>query len=145
MEYLITAISFINLGINTYSDLRRREVSLMCCGICAAMSLFAGIILLHREPSDIVLALLPGAFLALTVVISGGMIGMGDALVFLSLGFAEEVLTVIMTMFFGMCISGLFSLGALACGRVGLKSRIPMMPFVFTAYIVIFALRRVYG
>ncbi len=145
MEYLITSISLINLGFNTMIDLRRKEVSLTCCGICSLAALLARMLLLRQGAADVILALLPGAFLVLTVIISGGMIGMGDALVFVSLGFAEDVMVVIMTMLAGMCISAMFSLCALALGRVGLKSRLPMMPFVLTAYVLIIILRRIYG
>ncbi|MBR4754256.1 MAG: hypothetical protein IK152_09375 [Lachnospiraceae bacterium] len=145
MDHLITCISFINLGVNTYYDMRHRKISLVCCGCCGLAALLLRVTMGGLSPVDVLLALIPGAFLALTVIISSGKVGMGDALVFLSMGLAEPVTAVVTVMLLGMCMSGLFSLGALACGKVGLKSRIPMMPFVVTAYVVVYVIRRMNG
>ena len=73
-------------------------------------------------------------------MISGGKVGMGDAIFFLSLGFALPGTLIVPAMLVGMTLSGAFSLVALALKKASLKTRIPFMPFVFAGFLIVYVM-----
>ena len=143
MDGILFGMTIANLGFNTFFDIRLKKISVPCCLLFSVAGLLVRLLSADIRPIDFLLSLLPGVFLVLTVLISGGKVGMGDAIVFLSLGFALPVTMVVPVMLVGMILSGLFSLGALALKKATLKTRIPFMPFVFTGFIIVYVMERV--
>ncbi len=140
MEGILFGLTLGNLGFNTFFDVRYKKISVLCCALFSAGALIARLVMGGFDPAELVLSLLPGLFLTLTVIISGGKVGMGDAIVFLSLGFALPVTRVVPVMLTAMVLSALFSLGALILKKATLKSRIPFMPFVFLGYVIVYVM-----
>ena len=140
MEGILFGLTLGNLGFNTFFDVRYKNISVLCCALFSAGALIARLVMSGFDLADLVLSLLPGIFLALTVIISGGKVGMGDAIVFLSLGFALPVTRVVPVMLTAMVLSALFSLGALILKKATLKSRIPFMPFVLSGFIIVYVM-----
>ena len=138
MEGILFGMTIANLGFNTYFDIRYKKISVLCCILFSSAGLLARLVMAEFSMSDLALSLLPGVFLALTVIISGGKVGMGDAIVFLSLGFALPVTLIVPVMLVGMILSGVFSFGSLILKKATLKTRIPFMPFVFTGFIIVY-------
>lgn len=140
MEGILFGLTLGNLGFNTFFDVRYKKISVLCCALFSAGALIARLVMGGFDTAELVLSLLPGIFLALTVIISGGKVGMGDAIVFLSLGFALPVTRVVPVMLTAMVLSALFSLGALILKKATLKSRIPFMPFVLSGFVIVYVM-----
>lgn len=140
MEGILFGLTLGNLGFNTLFDVRYRKISVLCCALFSPAAFFARLAISGFNLTELVLSLLPGVFLLLTVIISGGKVGMGDAIVFISLGFALPVTMIVPVMLAAMVLSALFSLGALILKKATLKSRIPFMPFVFLGFIIVYVM-----
>lgn len=140
MEGILFGLTLGNLGFNTFFDVRYKNISVLCCALFSAGALIARLVMGGFDPAELVLSLLPGLFLALTVIISGGKVGMGDAIVFISLGFALPVTRIVPVMLTAMVLSALFSLGALILKKATLKSRIPFMPFVLSGFVIVYVM-----
>lgn len=122
------------LGINSWKDIRKREVSLLTIGIFAVMGM------IHAFWNGTICwewlgAVGLGTMLLALSVVSKGAVAMGDGLVLAALG---TVLT------FGELL-GAFMLGLLCCSvwgiillmlpRTGRKTEIPFVPFLLLGYI----------
>lgn len=134
MENIWEAGILIFLGVNSWTDIRKREVSLGFTGIFAV----AGIIWRLFSKGSLV-EILPVAGVGLLFtgisVITGGALGMGDSLVLLALGTVMN-----MGDFFPMLLGAIFSSAACAGILLGIlkKSRnteIPFVPFLLLGYL----------
>ena len=122
------------LGIHSIEDIRDRRITV-------TLSLFSGIIglMLHLIFFDqtifsMLCGILTGIFLLGFSKVSGGMIGIGDGIVFmvtgLFLGFYDNLVLIILSFSFaGICAAVL-----LIMGRVRKRDRLPFVPFLFAAY-----------
>ena len=122
------------LGINSWKDIRKREVSLLATGIFAVIGIINA--LWHGTIFwEWIGAVGFGTALIALSVVSKGAVGMGDGLVLAALG---TVLT------FGELL-GVFMMGLLCCSvwgiillilpRTGRKTEIPFVPFLLLGYI----------
>lgn len=122
------------LGINSWKDIRKREVSLLATGIFAVIGIINA--LWHGTICwEWIGAVGLGTALIALSVVSKGAVGMGDGLVLAALG---TVLT------FGELL-GVFMMGLLCCSvwgiillilpSTGKKTEIPFVPFLLLGYI----------
>ena len=121
------------LGINSWKDIRKREVSLLATGIFAVIGIINA--LWHGTIFwEWIGAVGFGTALIALSVVSKGAVGMGDGLVLAALG---TVLT------FGELL-GVFMMGLLCCSvwgiillilpRTGRKTEIPFVPFLLLGF-----------
>lgn len=120
-------------GINAWQDLRKKEVNLLLILLLGSY----GIIQMLRSGRSFLPHVLPlgisGMFLGLSIL-SGGMIGMGDALFLLAAGMAlsaEEFLWMLVSAFF---LASLWALVQMVLFRKGKNTEIPLLPFLFLGY-----------
>ena len=121
------------LGINAWTDVRKREISL------PGILLFATAAFLWRtgkEETGIIMIypLLPGLLLAAVSVLTEGAVGMGDAILLCALGTALDMGEMLRL----LCISALLCGGAslaMLCRGKNRKESIPFVPFLLLGYV----------
>lgn len=134
MEKIWETGILIFLGINSWRDIRKREVSLVFTGILAT----AGIIW-RLSGKGISLEILPVAGVGLLLtgisVITRGALGMGDSLMLLALGTAmraEEFFLMLVGAVFTSAICAGILLTVLKKNR---HTEIPFVPFLLLGYL----------
>lgn len=131
MEHCLI-ISF--LGFNSWTDIRKRRISLLSIGIFALVGLaYQG--LYKKQLSPVFLGLIPG-FLLLTVSrISREALGMGDALLMLvlgiHLGLRDSIEVLLLALFLAAFWAGILML---ICRKKG-DYEFPFVPFLLLGYI----------
>mgnify|MGYP006969026224 CR=1 FL=1 len=130
------------LGINSWKDIRKREVSLLATGIFAVIGIINA--LWHGTICwEWIGAVGLGTALIALSVVSKGAVGMGDGLVPM-IGGIFELLARGTVLTFGELL-GVFMMGLLCCSvwgiillilpRTGRKTEIPFVPFLLLGYI----------
>lgn len=137
LKYLAAAFF---LGVAGVMDLRHKTISVRwiipaaAAGICWDV---AGIMQAETDLFHILLSIMPGTFLILTAFSARGKLGYGDGICFVTAGLfigAE-------TCFYMLCGALLLSASAgillILSGRRRLDSRLPFLPFCFTAFLIV--------
>lgn len=122
------------LGVNSWTDIRKREISLLFTGIFA----MAGMIwmLCNRKFSaEILLMAGVGLFFAGISVITRGALGMGDALVLLALGTVMEAEKFFIMLFGAVFCSAVWAGILLAVLKKKRNTEIPFIPFLMLGYL----------
>ena len=119
------------LGINSWKDIHTREVSLLSFGIVGMVrACFLGTVSVN-----LVWNVCMGAAVIGLSIISKGAVGMGDGLLFLSLGTVlpfEELLSAFLLGLFCCCFWGIVVLFLSGKGK---KTEMPFVPFLMLGYI----------
>lgn len=119
--------------VSSIGDIRSKEVFLWEILGCLGMSFAAVILSIYGnsfDASDILMSLMPGAFLLLIAYVSRSSMGYGDGLLLLAAGPALGSNVTVMGMIAGVFACGLISGLLLVFKRVGRKARIPFVPFM---------------
>lgn len=122
------------LGINTWLDIKKKEISLVTVGLFAAF----GIIWLWKNEGDWMemgISLGIGILFLVFSLITRGGIGLGDAWILLALGMVlgtKEFLAMFCT---GMMLAGVWSLISLVILKRSRHAEIPFVPFLLAGYI----------
>ena len=122
------------LGINSWKDIRTREVSLLSIVVFGIVGMVRACFL-GTVSVDLVWNVCMGVAVIGLSIISKGAVGMGDGLLFLSLGTVlpfEELLTAFLLGLFFCCFWGIVVL--CLSGKVK-KTEMPFVPFLMLGYI----------
>ena len=127
------------LSINTCTDLKHREISL--ASIPAGIGIGMICIFLEGSFSPGQLAGLgSGAFMALVSILSHGAVGMGDALVLLTLGALLPYENAAATLLAALMLSGFFAVGLWILGKGKKQDSFPFVPFLLAGHLLILLL-----
>lgn len=122
------------LGVNSWLDIRKREVSLFTIVIFGAggllLALYRGVFSL-----DYVIPFAIGAGILGLGIATQGAIGMGDGLFLMALGTMMEAGKFIAVFFMGLMACGVSSLIMLLVFHKGRNAELPFIPFVLLGYI----------
>ncbi|GMQ58496.1 hypothetical protein AN1V17_28910 [Vallitalea sediminicola] len=129
------------LIITTISDCKDKQIPMDVVMI----TLILGMISMLFNPNVIWIHSLIGFFgiggiIALISVITKGAIGMGDALVIGTIGLILGYKMAVAVLLYSLVFSGLIGLGLMAFGRVNRKTKLPMVPFMLCAFLIIIIL-----
>lgn len=125
------------LGAASVADIQKQRLSMMLLALSVVP--IAVSIVMNKDislESRMWGVIFGGAAVALTLLTKGG-IGVGDGLMFLILGAVCGGTECVAIMGASLLFSGLYSGIMLILKRLGPKSRIPFIPFIFAAYSVV--------
>lgn len=122
------------LAVCAYTDVKRKRISLLLLGTYFA----AGLCLLTAEgfsgADDLLAGMAVGVFIFLLHKLTGGGIGLGDAMLFIVtgiyLGFTRNMQLFLLALLFG----ALCSMILLMTGKVRRGCELPFVPFALLAY-----------
>lgn len=134
MEMIWETGILIFLGVNSWTDIRKREISLIFTGIFA----IAGIIW-RLSGKGVSVEILPvagvGLLFAGISVITKGALGMGDCLVLLALGTVMDMGDFFLMLLVAVFSSAVYSGILLVILKKNRNTEIPFVPFLLMGYL----------
>ncbi len=125
---------FLMLAAGSFWDIRDKSISVRFLLIFAS-----GCILLSLpvfNPSDFLMGLLPGLFLLLFSGLSSGAIGEGDAYALCFIGMSLGLYVSVCVLLIALLVMSIYAQILIIRKRAGIKSRIPMYPYLCLAFIL---------
>ena len=122
------------LAMNSWLDIRRREISLLLTVVYAGCGIIYSI-LQGRKIQDVLIPAGIGILFLAAGLISRGAIGAGDCWILLALGALLDTETYIRMLCIGFFLAGFWSGILLVIRRKSRKTEIPLVPFLLAGYI----------
>ena len=122
------------LAMNSWLDIRRREISLLLTVVYAGCGIICSI-LQGRKIQDVLIPAGIGILLLAAGLISRGAIGAGDCWILLALGALLDTETYIRMLCIGFFLAAFWSGILLVIRRKSRKTEIPLVPFLLAGYI----------
>lgn len=122
------------LAMNSWLDIRRREISLFLTVVYAGCGIIYSI-LQGRKIQDVLIPAGIGILFLAAGLISRGAIGAGDCWILLALGALLDTETYIRMLCIGFFLAAFWSGILLVIRRKSRKTEIPLMPFLLAGYI----------
>lgn len=125
------------LGILSMEDLHEKKIRSFEILIFGILGLLFHLIFKRLSIENLLGGLLIGAGLLLISWLSGEQIGYGDGLLFLVTGIFLGFWDNMILLWGAAILMGLVSLFLYLTGKIGRKERIPFIPFVLLAYVLL--------
>ena len=122
------------LAMNSWLDIRRREISLLLTMVYAGYGIIYSI-LQGRKIQDVLIPAGIGILFLAAGLISRGAIGAGDCWILLALGALLDTETYIRMLCIGFFLAAFWSGILLVIRRKSRKTEIPLVPFLLAGYI----------
>lgn len=122
------------LAMNSWLDIRRREISLLLTVVYAGCGIIYSI-LQGRKIQDVLIPAGIGILFLAAGLISRGAIGAGDCWILLALGALLDTETYIRMLCIGFFLAAFWSGILLVIRRESRKTEIPLVPFLLAGYI----------
>ena len=122
------------LAMNSWLDIRRREISLLLTVVYAGCGIIYSI-LQGRKIQDVLIPAGIGILFLAAGLISRGAIGAGDCWILLALGALVDTETYIRMLCIGFFLAAFWSGILLVIRRKSRKTEIPLVPFLLAGYI----------
>lgn len=122
------------LAMNSWLDIRRREISLLLTVVYAGCGIIYSI-LQGRKIQDVLIPVGIGILFLAAGLISRGAIGAGDCWILLALGALLDTETYIRMLCIGFFLAAFWSGILLVIRRKSRKTEIPLVPFLLAGYI----------
>lgn len=122
------------LAMNSWLDIRRREISLFLTVVYAGCGIIYSI-LQGRKIQDVLIPAGIGILFLAAGLISRGAIGVGDCWILLALGALLDTETYIRMLCIGFFLAAFWSGILLVIRRKSRKTEIPLVPFLLAGYI----------
>ena len=122
------------LAMNSWLDIRRREISLLLTVVYAGCGIIYSI-LQGRKIQDVLIPTGIGILFLAAGLISRGAIGAGDCWILLALGALLDTETYIRMLCIGFFLAAFWSGILLVIRRKSRKTEIPLVPFLLAGYI----------
>ena len=121
------------LAMNSWLDIRRREISLFLTVVYAGCGIIYSI-LQGRKIQDVLIPAGIGILFLAAGLISRGAIGAGDCWILLALGALLDTETYIRMLCIGFFLAAFWSGILLVIRRKSRKTEIPLVPFLLAGY-----------
>ena len=122
------------LAMNSWLDIRRREISLFLTVVYAGCGIIYSI-LQGRKIQDVLIPAGIGILFLAAGLISRGAVGAGDCWILLALGALLDTETYIRMLCIGFFLAAFWSGILLVIRRKSRKTEIPLVPFLLAGYI----------
>ena len=122
------------LAMNSWLDIRRREISLLLTMVYAGCGIIYSI-LQGRKIQDVLIPAGIGILFLAAGLISRGAIGAGDCWILLALGALLDTETYIRMLCIGFFLAAFWSGILLVIRRKSRKTEIPLVPFLLAGYL----------
>ena len=123
------------LGINSWTDIRRREISLCSVGIFMALGILYECLYLRKLPT-VLPGLLPGMVMAGISKVTKEALGMGDALLMMPLGIFMGLEATFNVLFTALLLAALWAGGLFLIKKRKREYEFPFVPFLLLGYLL---------
>ena len=143
--WMIPAFLILFLGWNAYTDLKKRQISLLSVLLTGILGIAILIpaqtrqwILSDGESiKSLLFGIAVGGGLYLLSLATDGAIGRGDALVFTLMGLYLGLYRLLFLLMGSFLLCGFTGSVLLLLKKAGRKSKLPLIPFVLMAYLIL--------
>lgn len=136
---MYTVVLLGALGIHSYEDIRKQEITVSITLLFGVIGVFLHVIYGKESIYFMMAGALTGLLLCGISVMSGGKIGMGDGVVTTLTGFYLGAQKNIELMIVSTIFAGLYGLFGMWRFQYNTKTRIPMIPFFLLGYLTLLA------
>ena len=141
MIYQVWALLF--LLICAIEDLVKQKIHIWICITNALTAIMVKVISGNMKWKEYVIGVC--VLIYAFILVTKEAVGKGDGLVFFSMVSILNLSCTVEILFWGLILCCIFSLPAIALGKMKLKSSIPLIPFVFAGNIVWMLMGGSYG
>lgn len=132
-SWLTNSMLLFFLGVAAYFDCKKKRIPWCVQGMGAIFAVILFAIEHDRTGASILLAIVPGVMLLLLSWLTREGIGYGDGISVLLLGGMAGFHNCVWTLCFSLLLLSLTGLALLVLKRADRKTKIPYLPFLFTA------------
>lgn len=133
-KLVIQTVILLFLAVGAYVDFCTKKVSGMFLGIFFIVCVACVIYLKDYDNHWRYIGLLTGIIFCVISYLSRQAVGLGDAVVSSILGFALGIYDMLLVLFLAFCFTAVIGSLLLVLKRIGRKTQIPFLPFVYVAY-----------
>lgn len=126
--------TFVFLGINAWTDWRKKQISLAAAGIYGGFGLIWSF-WQGKWGWGMLLSVSVGFCFLLLSLLTDQAVGIGDGLLLTALGTVLEVEEMLFTVCIGLFAAAVWSLLLLTVWKKGRKAEIPFIPFLWIGYV----------
>lgn len=138
--YLIESLMLLFLVINSYTDIKKKKISVVVC----LVFLIVGVIFSILNKQESLISLLGGVGVGGLLLLVGKFynqsVGFGDGLIFIVSGLYLGFIRNTVLLLYGLIICAVVSVILITFKKFKLKDKIPFVPFVLVAYIFMIAM-----
>ncbi len=135
MNVISMGTLFLNVGINSFLDIKFRRISVIVCLVCGSIGVLIKVFDGDFNFLEMMFGTAPGLFLILVSIFSKGKVGMGDGILLLSLGTLIKAESIIEILIVALILTSMFSVVLIVIKRANLKSSLPFVPFLLLSCI----------
>lgn len=133
IQIMITSMILVYLGASAYCDFRWKRIPWCVQGMGFVFMCICIIVQWKDSNTDLLFAIMPGAFLLLLAWVTKESIGYGDGVSILLLGGMAGFRNCVWVLCFSLILLSVAGLILLVIRRVNRKTKIPYLPFLFVA------------
>lgn len=122
------------LGINSWIDIRKKQISLFSVAFFLAVGIVYECIVLDKNPA-VFWGLLPGVALLGVSKLSGEALGMGDALLMLVLGIYLGLEAALDVLLLALFLAAVWAGILIFVGKKNKNATFPFVPFLLIGYV----------
>lgn len=120
----------------TFTDIKKRIIYGWFCVANIILGVVMHIAMCDMETKSLLLGVALGAIFMITSALTKEKLGYGDSIVFLATGVIMGGEKSFLIIFWSFFACSLFSVVAILCKKLSLKSSLPFMPFVLVGAII---------
>lgn len=132
-----TCVLLGTLGVHSIEDMRKRKITVSITMFSAIIGVLLHLLYLDESIFFMLAGMLSGVSILLLSKLSGGRIGAGDGIVFMLTGLYIGVWENMILMCISFFLAGVFGIFWIIIKKKSLQEKLPFMPFLFTAYLVL--------
>lgn len=125
------------LAIFTYCDVKNRRLQLWLIAVFAAIMIGLFVFGEKHDGFSLLIRLIPGLGLLTTAFVTKEAVGYGDGLVVLFCGLVLDIQVTISLVFVALILSAVASLVILVIKKGNRSTRLPFMPFLLAAWVML--------
>lgn len=126
-------ITLLFLVFNSWTDLKKREISVFLTAVYVGAGLLNSI-WLQRDILEVMLTIGIGLIILAFSIVTSGSIGMGDAWIILALGLMLSADIFMKTLCIGMLMAAVYAGILLMICKKGRRTEIAFIPFLLVGY-----------
>lgn len=125
------------LGIHSIEDIRKKKITITITLFSAILGVVLHLCFQNQSIYSMLAGMLSGGVIVGISRITGGMIGMGDGMVFMLTGLYLGVEKNLGLMFLSFALAGVWALISMILFHKKKNDRIPFVPFLFISYVIL--------
>ncbi len=136
LQLVQSCVLLFTLSFCAWVDWKKQQVYVTVPILASILGLALHIFLQDKTVWDLILGMAAGGICLIAALCTKESIGYGDGIVFAFTGVFLGFWKNICLLYGSLLLAGIFALILMITGKKGRKDRMPVVPFIFTAYVL---------